>query len=174
MEREFEYFSPEVANESYDVIIIGSGISGLTAGAILSRLGRKVLILEQHYIPGGATHVFKRKDHEWNTGLHYLGVVHEPSHPLRKTFDLLTDGKLDWGPRQDNYDRFFFPDKTYTFPAGTEAFREEILRHFPHEKKGLDQYLKLLREVKSLTRLFGVSRVFKLARPLVNLSGIRS
>lgn len=165
---EFEAWRPELAKEAHDIIIIGSGISGLTAAAVLTRLGRKVTILEQHYVPGGATHVFKRKGHEWNTGLHYLGQIHDKAHPFRKAFDFLTDGDLNWGPRQDNYDRFFFPDKTYVFPAGFDAFRDEILTHFPHEKKGIDQYLKLLREVKNVTRLFGVSRVFKLARPFVH------
>jgi all-trans-retinol 13,14-reductase len=42
--------------EEYDTIIIGSGMSGLALGAILSKEGEKVLILERHYVPGGCTH----------------------------------------------------------------------------------------------------------------------
>ncbi len=37
----------------YNTIIIGGGLAGLTAGATLSKFGKKVLLLEQHYKPGG-------------------------------------------------------------------------------------------------------------------------
>ena len=47
--------------DKYDVIIIGSGISGLCCGALLSMEGKKVLILEKHFKIGGYTHTFKRK-----------------------------------------------------------------------------------------------------------------
>ena len=43
------------------MIIIGSGVGGLTAGALLAHYGRKVLILESHYATGGAAHGFQKK-----------------------------------------------------------------------------------------------------------------
>lgn len=52
--------------KKYDTIIIGSGMGGLTTGAILAKEGKKVLILERHYTAGGFTHVFKRKGYEWD------------------------------------------------------------------------------------------------------------
>jgi all-trans-retinol 13,14-reductase len=168
--REFEALSSGILQDTQDILIIGSGISGLTAGAILSRMNRKVTILEQHYVPGGATHIFRRKGHEWNTGLHYIGDVHEKSHPLRKLFDELTDGELDWSPCQVNYDRLIFPDKTYDFKAGADHFRDELLRHFPQERRGIEKYLSVLRDVKNVTRLYSASRVFPVMNPLVSLS----
>lgn len=48
--------------KTYNSIIIGSGLGGLTAGTLLALWGKKVLILEQHYIPGGCATTFKRKD----------------------------------------------------------------------------------------------------------------
>ena len=56
----------------YDVIIIGGGIGGLTAGAVLSKKGKKVLLLEQHFIVGGAATIFKRKDINLEVGLHEM------------------------------------------------------------------------------------------------------
>ena len=50
----------EYANNKYDVIIIGSGISGLTTGILLAKQNKKVLILEKHFKAGGWTHTFKR------------------------------------------------------------------------------------------------------------------
>ena len=52
--------SPELA-ESYDAILIGTGIGCLCAGALLSKLGKKVLLLERHYTAGGFTHVLLNK-----------------------------------------------------------------------------------------------------------------
>ena len=45
-------YRPKRLAADYDVIVIGSGMSGLTAGALLSDLGKKVCVLEQHYTAG--------------------------------------------------------------------------------------------------------------------------
>ena len=66
-------------DETYDYIVIGSGMGGMTAAAMLSKLGKKVLVLEQHYVPGGYTHTFKRKKYLWDVGVHAVGEVTEHS-----------------------------------------------------------------------------------------------
>ena len=44
--------------EDYDAIVIGSGIGGLASAAMLAKHGgKRVLVLERHYAPGGYTHV---------------------------------------------------------------------------------------------------------------------
>ncbi|MCG6162365.1 NAD(P)-binding protein, partial [Leptospira bandrabouensis] len=65
----------------YDVIIIGSGIGGLTAASILSQVAnKKVLVLERHFKLGGFTHTFKRLGKfEWDVGIHYIGDLAEGS-----------------------------------------------------------------------------------------------
>src|SRR5690606_29137661 len=80
----------------FDVIIIGSGIGGLTTAVFLAKAGKKVLMLERHYTAGGFTHMFKRKDYEWDVGIHYIGEVHKPSSVLSQVFDYLCDGQLQW------------------------------------------------------------------------------
>lgn len=55
----------------WDAIVIGSGIGGLSCAAILSRVGKRVLVLEQHDVIGGCTHTFEAKGFEFDTGLHY-------------------------------------------------------------------------------------------------------
>ena len=59
---------PKEENE-YDVIIVGSGVGGLTCGALLSKRGYKVLVLEQHYQVGGYCSSFQRKGFVFNTGV---------------------------------------------------------------------------------------------------------
>ena len=75
-----------------DVIVIGSGISGLTTAALLSRVGKKVLVLEQHYIAGGCTHTYEDKGFEFDTGIHYVGNV-QKYQPL---LDCITEHPIQW------------------------------------------------------------------------------
>ncbi len=56
----------------YDIIIIGGGFGGLTAGAKLAREGKKVLLLEQHDRPGGYATTFRRGDFILEVGLHEM------------------------------------------------------------------------------------------------------
>ncbi|HIH97352.1 MAG TPA: NAD(P)-binding protein [Thermoplasmata archaeon] len=59
---------PKKENE-YDILIVGSGIGGLTCGSLLSKRGYKVLVLEQHYQVGGYCSSFQRKGFGFNTGV---------------------------------------------------------------------------------------------------------
>ena len=56
----------------YDIIIIGAGLGGLTAGAKLSKEGKKVLLIEQHSCPGGCATTFRRGDLTFEVGLHEM------------------------------------------------------------------------------------------------------
>ena len=71
--------------ETYDSIIIGSGMGSLTTAAILAKQGHKVLVLERHYEPGGFTHTFKRKGYEWDVGIHYIGEVQRENSTSSKS-----------------------------------------------------------------------------------------
>jgi len=91
--------------DNYDVIVIGSGMGSLTAAALLSKEGKKVLVLERHYTAGGFTHVFKRKGYEWDVGIHYIGEVQNKNSPIRKMFDYVSQCNLKWEDMGEVYDR---------------------------------------------------------------------
>ncbi|MEK9725203.1 MAG: NAD(P)-binding protein [Rhodospirillaceae bacterium] len=62
----------EQQHDAWAAIVIGSGMGGMAAAAALSRVGNKVLLLEQHKTLGGLTHSFSRDGFSWDVGMHYL------------------------------------------------------------------------------------------------------
>ena len=68
--KKWTRYTDDIQEEKFDVIIIGSGMSGLTTAALLAQHGQNVLVLEKHFKAGGFTHTFKRKNYEWDVGIH--------------------------------------------------------------------------------------------------------
>lgn len=150
-------YRPDRLNGPYDALVIGSGIGGLTAAALLAELGWRVAVLEQHYTAGGATHSYERAGYEWDVGVHYLGDMGART-TVRRLMDFLTQGQLDWAPMDPHYDRFFIGDRVYDAVAGRTEFRDNLLAHFPREAQAIDRYLQLLGEVSRGMRTFTLER----------------
>ena len=150
-------YRPKRLAPDYDVIVIGSGMGGLTTAALLSDLGKKVCVLEQHYTAGGFTHSYERAGYEWDVGVHYIGEVGAPTR-TRKMFDYLSDGKLEWAPMDAEYDRFYVGDKVFNAIAGKREFRDNLVRQFPDEAEAIDRYIELLDRSGEALSAFGMSR----------------
>ena len=150
-------YRPNRLEPDYDAVIIGSGMGGLTTAAILSELGWKVCVLEQHYTAGGFTHSYERGGYEWDVGVHYIGEVGAATR-TRKMFDFLSNGNLKWAPMDAEYDRFYIGDKVFNAIAGKQEFRDNLVRQFPNEAKAIDAYLKLLDRSGDALSAFGMSR----------------
>ncbi len=139
---------------SYDAIVIGSGIGGLSAAALLAKhAGKRVLVLERHYTAGGFTHTFRRPGYEWDVGVHYIGRVMDLDSPLRRLFDDVTNAELQWADMGEVYDRIIIGDDRYDFVKGKEPFRQRLQEYFPSQRRAVDRYLH---EVETAVRRAGL------------------
>lgn len=126
--------------EDFDVVVIGSGIGGLTAATALTTLAKKrVLVLERHFRLGGFTHEFRRKGYRWDIGLHYVGGM-EPGTTSRALMDMVTGGSVGWGRMPDDFDVFHYPDLEMRVPSDPQAYRDRLVARFPAEADGIDAY----------------------------------
>ena len=146
--------------DHYDSILIGSGIGALVTASCLSRTGQKVLVLEQHYAPGGYTHTFRRRNYEWDVGVHYIGEVLREQSFLAKLFRYVGDGSLAWADMGDVYDRIRFGDDIYDFCKGRLAWIEQMCTYFPSDKdvEAINQYVSLVNGVAREARSFFVEK----------------
>ena len=147
-------YTSELKNSSYDSIIIGSGVGGLTTAVCLAKAGKKVLVLEKHYAIGGFTHTFKRKKFEWDVGAHYIGQVNNPTSLIRKAFDYITNSKLHWDDMGDVYDQAIIEGDTYHFKKGLQNQIKQMIEYFPDDEEGIREYYQLVNKVSGHASLF--------------------
>ncbi len=142
-------------SEHFDAIVIGSGLGGLASAAMLAcHGGKRVLVLEKHTTPGGFTHVFRRRGYEWDVGVHYVGKMADSGSGTRRLFDHLTEGRLDWAPMGEVYDRIVLGERSYDLVAGRERFADRLKQYFPAEAAAIDSYLALIRKVSKSSPLY--------------------
>jgi all-trans-retinol 13,14-reductase len=144
---------PQLA-ESYDTILIGTGMGSLATAAILAKEGQRVLLLERHYTAGGFTHVFKRRGYEWDVGIHYIGEVQRPHSVIRRLFDYVTDGQLEWADMGEVYDRIIIGDQHYDFVKGTQNFIDQLSAYFPDEASAIEEYVNRVFAANKASRNF--------------------
>ncbi|SMF74726.1 phytoene desaturase family protein [Pseudobacteriovorax antillogorgiicola] len=138
-------------DDQYDCIVVGSGMGGLATAACLSKAGQKVLVLEKHYTAGGFTHTFQRKGYEWDVGVHYIGEVHRKHSVMRRVFDYVSDGALQWSEMPPVYDRIYLGPDAYDYVAGPQQFKERMVSYFPKEERAIEQYVDMIRQVSRVS-----------------------
>ncbi|HSO04931.1 MAG TPA: NAD(P)/FAD-dependent oxidoreductase [Candidatus Limnocylindrales bacterium] len=144
--------------EDYDAIVIGSGIGGLAAAAMMAKHGgRKVLVLERHYTPGGYTHAFHRPGYDWDVGVHYIGDV-APGSTTRRVFDDISDGRIEWADMGEVYDRVIIDGDAYDLPKGRANLRDMLVSRFPAEEAAIDAYFQAVKEAASSSLPFQVAK----------------
>lgn len=125
---------------NYDVIIIGAGISGLTAAAMLSRMGQKVLVVEMDSRPGGYLAGFRRLDYRFDSAIHWLNQL-GPEGLVTRMFDLI--GKdHPVALQQQKIKRYLSDRHDYLLTDDPEQMKADLIRDFPHEKQGIEKFFR--------------------------------
>jgi carotene isomerase len=130
---------------SLDVIVIGSGIGGLTAAALLARYGKRVLVCESHAIAGGAAHSFSRQGFEFDSGPSFycgLGDQRPSLNPLRQVLDVLGES-LQVVP-YDPMGHYHFPEGTFPVYSDASRYREAVAQITPTGARELERFEKRL------------------------------
>ncbi|MDB5273578.1 MAG: phytoene dehydrogenase [Chitinophagaceae bacterium] len=134
--------------EEFDTIVIGSGAGGLAAALCLAKAGQKVLVVEQHYVPGGWCHSFHLNGQRFSPGVHYIGLVDEgdSTNDLYKGLGIANE-LVFFRMNKKAYEHCHLGTHKIDLPAGIDNLYESLAMQFPHERKNIKKYLALVKKV---------------------------
>lgn len=155
------------------ILIIGSGIGGLSTAIILAKLGFEVTVFEKNRRPGGMMRSYTRDGIECAVGVHYLGSL-DRGQILRTFFDYL--GVTEAIPvtrigRNGVIDRYIFDSadchrSSFSLPPGMEAYQDNLVQAFPEEQDTIARIMIPIRQAANqlhgLDFLYGSDNNFSL------------
>ena len=124
---------------TYDVIVVGGGLGGLTAGAKLAREGKKVLLIEQHSQPGGCATTFRRHGFTLEVGLHEMDGPSARDMKNRIFSELEVFDNVQFIKVPEFY-RFENNRINITIPHDPVAASSILKEQFPEDNAGIDEY----------------------------------
>ncbi len=146
--------SSDFKEKHFDTIIIGSGVGGLSAAICLARAGQKVLVLEQHDVPGGWCHSFYLNGHRFTPGVHYVGLL-EKGQSTAQLYEGLGIAKdlTFFRMNPSAYEHAYIGEERFDFPGNFDELVNSLTERFPKEEKNIKKYLSLVRNVSAELQL---------------------
>lgn len=135
---------------TYDYVVVGAGVAGMTAAVVLAKAGRRVALVEEGPVTGPVIRGFTRGGVAFDTGFHYAGALGEGAILDRLLRYLGLAGDLEPVPLDpEGFDRVrgTTPRFAFAFPWGGDRVRERLVEAFPAERAAIDAYLDAVREV---------------------------
>lgn len=137
------------STDLYDDIILGTGMAGLTVGALLARSGRRVLMLEAHEYPGGYAHSFPMGAYRFCAQVHYIFGCGEgePVYNLLERLNLVDSvrfRRLD----PEGFDHVVIAGERYRIPTGFSKSRDRLIKRFPEAADSLWRYFAIVMAVR--------------------------
>ncbi len=123
-------------NDRYDVVVVGGGIGGLTTAAMLAKKGIRLLLIEQHYMPGGCCGAIRRQGITFDIGATVLYGFGEKGFNTHRFVMNELEEEIDMIPRESIYHMHVAGD-TITFWWDFKSFFNELVAVFPDQKKEL-------------------------------------
>ncbi|MCM4166193.1 4,4'-diapolycopene oxygenase [Arenibacter antarcticus] len=140
--------------QEIDTLIIGSGSGGLSAAICLAREGQRVMVLEQHDVPGGWCHSFHLNGYRFSPGVHYIGLLgeKESTRNLYQGLGVAND-LVFFRMNPEGYEHCWIGDRKIDIPGNFDALLHSLTQQFPKEKRRLHKYLNLVRNVSRQIQL---------------------
>ena len=136
-----------MSENSYDAVVIGSGLGGLTAGALLAKSGRKVCVIERNHSVGGAASAFKKGALTIEPALHQTPDPRDPTetkHAILTELGLLDE--IEWVPVRPFYSVKGGPvGQVFDMPVGFDAAHHALSQRFPQDPRGFGAVLRRAR-----------------------------
>lgn len=136
------------------VIIIGSGLGGLSCGVVLAKNGYAVTVLEQGTQIGGCLQCFSRSGARFETGMHFVGSAcpEQTLWWLMRYLELERDVRLE-ALDHSGYDIVGLAGERFAFANGREAFIDTLAHKFPRERENLARYHDLVTSIANASPL---------------------
>ncbi len=127
----------------YDAIVIGAGVAGLTSALILSREGKKVLLLDTQPIPGGYATTFKRKGFTFESSVHCVDSLSTDCNIREFLDDNEVGDKVDFIELR-NFSYMVYPEHDFMTDFKRNNFVKFLKDKFPHESAGIDRLFRVM------------------------------
>lgn len=160
--------------EGKNIVIIGSGVGGLSAGIILLLLNFKVTVVEKNPLPGGLMRSYRRLGFDCPVGVHYVGALGE-NELLGKMFHVLgiSVDELFTPMGQEGFiDRYIFDDLIFDLPTSIDTLEKNLISAFSKETAALNIIMKNLREISR--RMIDPSFLLNQGDPFQNMDYYQS
>ncbi len=154
--------SEELFQPSYDVVIIGAGVAGLTSAALLSKAGLRVCVVEKEPHPGGYLAGFRRKDFRFDTAIHWLNQ-YGPDGTITHLFSLLGDD-FPRAKQQTHIRRYLGDGFDYLLTNDPDALKRQWQAEFPQDAPGIERFFGAAKKLAAAFRAYG--HVFRSAETM--------
>ncbi len=154
----------------YDIAVIGAGVGGLTAAALLSKAGFSVCVLEKEPHVGGYLAGFRRKDFIFDTAIHWLNQC-KPDGLVSRIFDVLGTDHPN-AVQQQRIRRYLGDDFDYLLTNNPDELRDQLIREYPGDREGIIRFFKAAKKLgksfKNYSRVFRSEETMTLVERIIN------